>query len=443
MPSGSTTRPLAEELLLDLDHECLIHKGKPLDMGKREFAVLKFLYERHPARCQGPKILEAVWTDVIVGANCVPQTARRLQKRFEDWGISYLIDIESTHLGYRLVLPRLASSHEEVDQVVLTETHLIAFGLFGKELWKYRFASPSRRFSREEMDWRLQRVDLNDDDDMGVLATVQPNDSSKPTAIYYFSSNGGLQWSLDVEPRLLTRVGKPFERAWAIKQVVVDSSQDGKAVWAAICNHAGWAGCVLRIDANGSPVVHFANAGYVEGLCTVVRQDELFIIACGENNDFDDSFVALIRANDPPARSIPGERLVYRFANSSLGAPRKYILFPKTELIAARSKPYGHATRIAQHLDGIIVEVETGGEGAHFRYHFSKDLEPRYVFPSGSHEFVHQALEKNGALTHAWLECPELRVPLLLRVWERDSGWYDQPISWRDNPWAEIQNTHK
>jgi hypothetical protein len=93
-----------------------------------------------------------------------------------------------------------------------------------------------------------------------------------------------------------------------------------------------------------------------------------------------------------------------------------------------------------QHLDGIIVEVETGEEGAHFRYHFSRELEPRYVFPGGSHEFVHQFMEKTGSLTHAWRDCPELQSPLILRTWEPESGWYDQPIPWRDNPWKEIQS---
>jgi len=82
--------------------------------------------------------------------------------------------------------------------------------------------------------------------------------------------------------------------------------------------------------------------------------------------------------------------------------------------------------------------LETGGDGGDFRYHFSNTLEPKYVFPSGSHEFTHLSLETRGAITHSWSDCPELQAPLILQTWEPDSGWYEQPIRWRDNPWKEV-----
>jgi hypothetical protein len=213
----------------------------------------------------------------------------------------------------------------------------------------------------------------------------------------------------------------------------------GTVVWAALGNESGWAGCVLRIGADGTAAVQLANAGYVERLCRVSLPEGDCLIACGENNDYDDAFVALLGVHDPPAFSVPGERAVYRYANAPNGHPRKYILFPKTELIVARNKPYGHALRITEHADGVIVEVESGGDGAYMRYHFSMNLDPRYVFPSGSHEFAHGQLEQGGAIRHPWRECPELENPLVLRIWEPDSGWYERPIPWRDNPWKELR----
>ncbi len=44
----------------------------------------------------------------------------------------------------------------------------------------------------------------------------------------------------------------------------------------------------------------------------------------------------------------------------------KYVLFPKTELIVARQKPYGHASRMRQYQQHIVVEVETGDDGGFF-----------------------------------------------------------------------------
>ena len=174
-------------------------------------------------------------------------------------------------------------------------------------------------------------------------------------------------------------------------------------------------------------------------LCYVVVRNEDFIIACGENNAFDLAFVGLFGIFDEPCFSPPGGRPRYRFANAPLGPLRRYILFPQTELIAARQKPYGHAFHMRRYRDHVIVEIETGGNGGSFLYHFSHELEPKYVFPSGTHEFQHVDLERAGKIDHSWSVCPELEKALRLRVWEPSTDWHDQLIPWRDNPWKETQ----
>lgn len=377
------------------------------------------------------------WKAIAGCLNCCTKTAQRLEKKD---GLPVLRP-DKRQQWRVLALRRslLAWMTGGIEDVALSDNRLMAFNRKTRILWSYEFIVPLRNCSPEELEWRLQIVDLDGDGERGVLMSAQFLTRGNPDTLFYFSSEGKLKWQLEAEPPLLDREGKPFERAWVCNHIVVTPSAKGCTVWAALANHAGWAGCVLRINAHGAVAVHFANAGYVERLCPVDVEDKTFLIVCGENNDFDDAFVALIGTDDPPGCSVPGKRLVYRFTNAPQGTPRKYICFPKTELILARNKPYGHATRIAQHLDGIILEVETGGDGAYLRYHFSNDLEPRYVFPSGSHEFVHQSFEMSGAITHTWIDCPELHAPLMLRIWEPDSGWYDRPIPWRDNPWKEIQ----
>jgi hypothetical protein len=103
----------------------------------------------------------------------------------------------------------------------------------------------------------------------------------------------------------------------------------------------------------------------------------------------------------------------------------------------ARQKPYGHARKIRHYPEHIIVEVETGADNAYFLYHFSPELQPKYVFPSGSHEFSHRDLELAGHITHSWDSCPELDKPLVLNVWEPGTGWHEETIRWRDNPWRD------
>lgn len=330
-----------------------------------------------------------------------------------------------------------------IEHALLTDTQLIALDKQAHILWSHEFPNPLRNCNADELEWRLRIVDLDGSGERGVLFAARFLTQNNPDTLFYFSPTGELEWQLEAEPSLRDRTGQPFDRAWTYTHVITVTEAKGATVWAAMANLAGWAGCVLRIDADGSPVVQFANAGYVERLCALPLAGGNFLIACGENNDYDDAFVALLGTHDPPACSVPGERLVYRFANAPHGQPRKYILFPKTELVLARSWPYGAATRIVEHADGVIVEVQTAEDPAHFRYHFSEDLEPRYVFPSGNHEFAHGVFEKRGAISHAWLECPELQAPLVLRIWEPDSGWYERPIPWRDNPWKELAGRHE
>ena len=322
-------------------------------------------------------------------------------------------------------------------RTTLDDRSLLAFDKSDRLLWSYEFPGSLRRFTADELAWRIQRADLQGDGDRGLLVTVRFAIGDKPDTIYYFSPDGILKWKLEADPQLFDRDKKPFEKAWAFRHVIVTPTSAGSDLWVALANEAGWAGCVLRVNSRGKAAVHFANAGYVECLCSVTLEGEQYLVVCGENNDFDQSFVALLGTKDPPSSAPPGPRPRYRYANAPSGQPRKYVLFPRTELIVARDKPYGHAWKMRHYSEHIIVEVETGGDGAYFLFHFSELLKPKYVFPSGGQEFRHRDLEIAGKIDHPWLDCPELDQPLMLKTWEPTVGWRDEAVRWRDNPWKE------
>ncbi len=324
-----------------------------------------------------------------------------------------------------------------IESVVLIDNRLVAFGNQAKILWSHEFQDPVSRYTKEELEWRLRIIDLRSDGNRGVLMVAHFLNSNTPDRVLYFSPDGEIEWELEPKPALRKSTGELFEDAWVVKHLVTVPEKVGHALYLAMANAAGWGGCVLRVDPFGKSVLQFANAGYVEQLCLVAMSDDRLLVACGENNDFDSAFVALLGIDDLCSCSIPGLRTVYRYANAPSEMPRKYILFPKTELNIARNMPYGHAQRIRQYQDRIIVEVETGGDGGAFLYHFTDLLEPKYVFPSGSHEFTHQALETAGAIRHSWRECPERNKPLRLQIWTRNSGWQLQEVNWRDQPWND------
>lgn len=379
--------------------------------------------------------------DLLSGWKQIADYLKASEKSAHRWEINYGLPVR--RLDKRRKATVFASKRAldawtkgTLTDVVFEDDRLIALGVSGKILWAHRFPATLRRFSANEFGWRIQRLDFYGVGDRGVLATVGYDAFQFPDAIHYFSSTGNLEWTVEAEPPLLDRNGESFEKAWAISHIIITPAARGHLCWAAVANHAGWAGCILRVDGRGKSSIHFANAGYVEHLCYVrVRNCDL-LIACGENNDFDQAFVSLVAVDDPPAVSPPGNRARYRYKNSPKGKPLKYILFPLTELVAARRAPYGHAHKMRQFPDDVIVEVETAGE-AHFLYHFSNLLEPKYVFPSGSHEFVHDELARARKIDHSWSTCCEMDRPLVLKVWESAKGWQNQLIRWRDNPWKD------
>jgi hypothetical protein len=380
------------------------------------------------------------WKEIAGYLHCGQKTAYRWWK---ERGLPILTAVSHTDKAPILASKRALDAWLKggIEHALISNSKLTVLDKQARLLWSHEFSDALRDYRPEEAEWRLRIVDLGGAGERGILFAAKFLSPSVPETLFHFSSEGKIIWQLEAAPPLLNRGGTPFERAWAFKHVVITGTNNDSTVWAALGNDAGWAGCVLRIGANGEAAVHFANAGYVERLCPVTLPAGDFLIVCGENNDYDQAFVALLSSLDPAACSVPGPRLVYRFSNAPTGRPPMYILFPQSEVVAARLRPYGHATNISQHLDGIIIVVETGEDGAHLRYHFSKDLEPRYVFPSGNHEFAHKALEKTGAITHTWLDCPEMQAPLILRIWEPDSGWYDRRIPWRDNPWKEVEGS--
>ena len=375
------------------------------------------------------------WKEIAKHLGCSTKTARR-KKDSEHLPIFRLDNSpKSSVFASRRSID--AWLKQGIEGAILVDNRLVALGTQAKVLWSHEFQYPLSRYTKEEFEWRLRIVDLRGDGDRGVLMVAHFLNSNTPDQVFYFSPDGEIEWVLEPKPALRKLTGEAFEDAWVVTHLISVPEKVGHTLNLAMANAAGWGGCILRVDASGRSILQFANAGFVERLCLVDISADRLLIACGENNDFDCAFVTLIGLDDSCSSSIPGIRTVYRYANSPVEVPRKYILFPKTELIIARKQPYGHAQHIRQYQDRIIIEVETGGDGGRFLFHFTDLLEPIYVFPNQNHEFCHQALESTGSIKHPWNECPEMDKPLLLQEWTRNTGWQTLEISWRDNPWKE------
>lgn len=375
------------------------------------------------------------WTEIAAYLKCSPRNAQRWEKQ-DDLPI---IRPDKSPKGSVFASKRALKAWMKrgIGSALLADNRLIVFDRRSKILWDHDFPEQLCKYTPDELAWRLRVIDLRGNNDLGVLLAVRFLDANIPEQVLYFSSEGKIEWMTEPRPSLQKAGGIDFENAWEVKHLVTIPETVGHSIYLAMINAAGWGGCILRVDSEGRPVLQFANAGFVERLCPILVPDDRLIIACGENNDFDCAFAALLGADDPPSCSIPGRRGTYRFANAPNELPRKYILFPRTELNAARNRLYGHAAHMRQFQDRVIIEVETGEDGSHFRYHFTGYLEPMYVFPSGNHECQHRLLENDGVIGHPWSRCPEMTKPLALQAWTRITGWQTLDISWRDLPWAD------
>jgi hypothetical protein len=157
----------------------------------------------------------------------------------------------------------------------------------------------------------------------------------------YFAPDGQVKWILPCRPNLLDFDGNQFEPVWWCSGVIALPSGKQQTLWVGVNHGWRWPGCVMRVDASGVASLQFANGGWVEKLCGVTRPNGEFVVLAGENNGFERSFVAVLGATDKPSCSPLGGAARCHFTNAPSGAPRDYLLFPTTEMVAAADSPYG------------------------------------------------------------------------------------------------------
>jgi hypothetical protein len=326
----------------------------------------------------------------------------------------------------------------QVERAVLTGSLLTALDGLGNPIWTHRFAGNLWQPSATDLPWRVQVIDLEGSGRPGVLVVCSRIPAASPRQsvtdeLFYFTPDGHVKWILSCRPELLAFDGKEFEPVWPCSYVVAIPSGERQILWVGAHHSWRWPGFVMRVDANGSASIQFANAGWVDRIYRLTRPHGEFVVLAGENNAFDHSFAAVLGTNDPPSCSPPGGAARCSFANAPSGKPRDYLLLPTTEMLAATDAPYGAADGFSQTGDGgfITLVAAASDNSAILLYEFSGEAEPKSVMPSGSCLAVHRRLEAEGKLNHTWAACPELQKPLTIRHWRRGSGWQDQKVPWR------------
>jgi len=157
-----------------------------------------------------------------------------------------------------------------------------------------------------------------------------------------------------------------------------------------------------------------ANAGWVERLCLLTRPNGEFVALTGENNAFDRSFAAVIRANDPPSCSPAGGASRCRFEYAAR-TPQDYVLFPTTEMLAAADVPYGSAHSFDQINDVASSCGCRPAEHPGYLLTILRRDRTRSVMPSDNCPRAHRRLGRKGIASHLG-QVPELQKPLTIVI---------------------------
>lgn len=317
------------------------------------------------------------------------------------------------------------------ERAILEGNVLTALDGTRQQVFQYRFTGDLLQPPDAELSWRLQTIDFDRDGRRRVLAAIRREDQSEE--LFCFSPDGAVEWTLPCRPPLLDANAHPFEPLWRFSKIV-HSNHGEPVLWIAIAHVSRFPGCVLRVDGRGTSRVQFFNAGNVQALARISQAQSELIVAAGVHNGFDQTFAAILGADDPPAVSPGDENEVatrYRFANAPKGACRAYVLFPTSELSWAHGAPYGHANHVDVVEEQVAVEVEAGSGPSYLTYSLSRALEPKLVSPSRGYFVLHDTFWRRGELNHPLKGCRATAQPLGIRRWTPQTGWEDRTAPWR------------
>jgi hypothetical protein len=77
-----------------------------------------------------------------------------------------------------------------VESAAVTGNSLHAFDRRMHILWSHEFPKPLHNYAADELEWRLQIVDLDGSGERGVLFVARYLTHNNPDTLFYFSPNG-------------------------------------------------------------------------------------------------------------------------------------------------------------------------------------------------------------------------------------------------------------
>ena len=150
------------------------------------------------------------------------------------------------------------------------------------------------------------------------------------------------------------------------------------------------------------------------------------MLAGGVNNEYQSAVLAVLDEQGPAARSPQSGGSPFDCENCPNEGPRKYFVFPRSDVNIAARAPYSYAepglTKGGAH--GLEVSVRERMEGnPRAIYRFSLEFVPETVAMSDRYWQIHGDLSQAGKLDHRPEDCPARINGVIVRMWEPGQGW--------------------
>jgi hypothetical protein len=309
----------------------------------------------------------------------------------------------------------------------LNGTTLVAKAQDKSVLWSFRLSeergTQAGIAAFVPIDWRAP-----DSPDAVVMVNVQEATESGSSFIrsdvYCFSSAGRLRWKYTPDARL-SFAGRKFSGPWRIRSWHVLSAARPR-LGASFIHQTWWPSIVVAFGPDGAAERLFVNAGHVESVARVEVQGRAYVMAGGINNEHRSAALAVLDEYGPAAVSPQSDGSPFACEDCPEGRPRKYFVFPRSEINVASGAPNSYAdaasSRTANGSLEVSVRERMQGEPRAI-YRLSPELMPESVAMSDRYWQIHDDLLRAGKLDHKAENCPERINGTIVRMWEPDTGW--------------------
>lgn len=351
--------------------------------------------------------------DVAAG----PGAARAVWRR---WGVAATVPL--VILTAFLWGNRLPSVDSVPSSVQVTPEGVIALDSAGQEQWKYRFPAGERGLPLGKNPERVNAAGQG----RGILAATAyslrtADDVAESGRLMWFTPGGALVRSASIEDRV-GFTSATYGPPWIITDHRIDERGGAARIALAAHHQTWWPSVVTVLDERLQRRGTFVNAGWVEWV-RWVSPDRLLIT--GFSNPRDGGMVALLDAGALDGQSPADAGSEFRCATCGPGSPIRYIVLPRSEVNRVTASPFNGASpeMAGDRLLVHTVEVPLPARAVDALYEFSPSLDLLRASFSDRYWEVHQALEKEGKISHTRADCPDRDGPRAIEMWEPQAGW--------------------